>query len=336
MSENKEPLYSNAIIFPQHKKKDAFEYNKDLSLDFSEIGPNVKSRQELLPEDEAFPLQRTYSAAPLAIFVPVDLRLWKLYVQKEEIEYGYKNTEIVEFLISFDDIQKRTTNLHKEFIEKTKTYDNEKEKACVAWSIRALGIIDDDYMCQSRDKRILENIGLHNHLTCKKLNQYLDNQLLVGIFTINIDELFKYLIPGSATLISIVFKSINHVLLVVKTDDSPEDPKYRNKCILYDPSGYNSKKQILSYIGNHELDTKKSHFSDYFLVRKWISYVLCFGREKIDSNADRFMTIHGTREKLSVPFGGRKSKRIRKNRRKSKRKTRKSKKRNRKSKKYIN
>jgi hypothetical protein len=336
MYENKEPLYSNVTIFPEYKRDYPAKFNKDLA--FSELGPNVESsRQELLPEEEAFALQRTSSVAPLAIFVPVGFRLWKLYVQnihEVEIEYGNKNTEIVEFLISFDDIQKRTTNLHKELIEKGKKYNNEKENACVAWSIRALGIIDDDYMCQSRDKRILENIGLHNHLTCKKLNQYLDNQLLVGIFTINIDELFKYLIPGSATLISIVFNSINHVLLVVKTDDSPEDPEYRNKCILYDPSGDNSKKQILSYIGNHELDTKKSHFSDYFLVRKWLSYILCFGREKIDSNADRFMTIHGTREKLSVPFGGRKSKRIRKNRRKSKRRTRKSKRR--KTKKYMN
>jgi hypothetical protein len=185
--------------------------------------------EEIDDRDQQNALKRTKSLAPTAFFVNVGEQDWIL--AKSDINiYPTKidryDTDMVQFSTTFDNIKTRTNDLHKKLEEKKQKYINTIETACVAWSIRALGLIDDDFLEQSRDIHCRSKKGILITEIAQNLNEYLDNELSIGIFFMNIDSVFGYLEKESATLITIKLKEedISHVILAIKTSYS---------CILY-------------------------------------------------------------------------------------------------------
>jgi frataxin-like iron-binding protein CyaY len=175
------------------------------------------------------PLQRVPSAAPAAIFTPV-------LIEDDKDRPDIAN--MVLFKRTYTQIRRKTDLLHK-MIESRygKPYDNEEEIACVAWTLRALGIINDDSLHLCIDYQREKKIGTTARKIMDIFNNYFGEEIMYIEF-VPISTVFAYLPEGCATQISVDYRKseVSHDILAIKTT--------QGRKIIYDPSKYREDRRI--------------------------------------------------------------------------------------------
>jgi hypothetical protein len=205
----------------------------------------------------------------------------------------------------FGDIQRRTSEMHDEFLKSGKSYDNIKEKSCSGWTVRALGIIDNlslyDTICERKQTK--KGIQLKDFI--EKINPYVGNLLNTHVFgKVNIETLMLNLERGYATIINLnnISSYDGHTILAIRRNDGTR--------LLYDPSQYENEKRIWGY----------GAFSRILQDRGFQNDVECFIKDP-NANSESTSTQEGKKLPPGITIGGKTYKRKTYKRKTYKRKT---------------
>uniref|UniRef100_A0A6C0HZH6 Uncharacterized protein n=1 Tax=viral metagenome TaxID=1070528 RepID=A0A6C0HZH6_9ZZZZ len=264
----------------------------------AEVHPEKVSMEA---EEHAEPLRRTSSNAPDHVFVELSDNLELLQFE------GISENILAEII-------KRTQRCHDEFKKCGFSYKNDEQTACVGWSARALGITDDQSLCDSVKEQLQLKTGTSDKKFCDLLSEYVEQTTLptqIQMRDVTIDELFASLQPNCSTPICISHSSIHlkHAILAIKIQEGSS-----TSCMLFDPSQRD--KDLRTLITDHKTIKSMFRTETYSNFAETLKssiqprvHVFC---RPLSPKLSKKRKSTKSPEKLKDHFGGKKSRKLRK------------------------